>query len=316
MGKGRAKGTVTKSSIVIDFMQMRADWEAKVPSRHDREFDCRIHNGSYNTFASRANPSKLYNGCGTVKMDTYIKWIEASGLDINKYVRDDLDPRDYIIRKTPNKEFEANDTVEEPQIEFTSVLSDVLKYEGVVDSIKPEVDESKIVIFEKPGKKYAHKDPKPANKVRTESNVPMGTTKTKSAPHINIDHSTPRKPGYVRTIKKADAPRRNNKSACAKLNKFTLKMQNFLTHLPIYLCALHLTADDVICATSITNFRDIRDGRAPLQLYDYIVLSEYLMTTYNTTNNSDYKEMFDQVAKCFNDIYISTLYYNDSGDDT
>lgn len=313
---GRAKGTVTKSSIVVDFVMMRYDWEQRVPSRHDREFDCRIHGANYNTFMTKVVASKRKAGLGTTKMGTYMNWIEASGLDINKYVRDDLDPRDYIIDKTPKKEFEANNAVEEPQVEPTSALPDVPKYEGVVDTIKSEVDESKVVIFEKPGKKYAHKDPKPANKVKAESNVPMGTTTTKSTPHITIDHSTPRKPGYVRTIKKADAPRRNNKSACAKLNKFTLKMQNFLTHLPIYLCALHLTADDVICATSITNFRDIRDGRAPLQLYDYIVLSEYLMTTYNTTDNSDYKDMFHQVAKCFNDIYISTLYYTDAAEIT
>lgn len=312
---GRVKGTVTKSSIVVDFAMMRHDWEQRVPSRHDREFDCRIHGANYNTFMTKVVASKRKNGLGTTKMGTYMNWIDASGLDINKYVRDDLDPRDYIIDKTPKKELEAN-TPEEPQVEPTSALPDIPQYGGVVDTIRPEVDESKVVIFEKPGKKYARKHPKPATTVKSESNVPMGTTTTKSTPHIDIDHSTPRKPGYVRTIKKADAPRRNNKSACAKLNKFTLKMQNFLTHLPVYLCALHLTADDVIFATSITNFRDIRDGRAPLQLYDYIVLSEYLMTTYNTTDNSDYKDMFHQVAKCFNDIYVSTLYYTDASEIT
>lgn len=298
---GKAKGTVSKSSIVVDFMQMRADWEAKVPSRHEREFDCRIRNGSYSTFASRAQPSKLYDGCGTTKMETYIKWIEASGLDINKYVRDDLDPRDYIIRKTPKEVAEPSEVPAptEPEVSPNTCTE----------------DEPNVVIFEKPGKKPSQ-NTTPSPKFRSVPNIPIGTTIIRPADSEIPEYVPPKKTGYIRTVKKSEGSKRKNPTATTKFNKLNLKMQRFVTHLPMYLCALHLSADNVICDTSITNFREIRDGKVRIELYDYIVLSDYFVDMYSRCTCEDYKDMFDQVARCFNDIYISTLYYNDSGDDT
>ena len=61
----------------------------------------------------------------------------------------------------------------------------------------------------------------------------------------------------------------------------------------------------------ITYYRDIRDGKTDIKLYEYIVLSEYLMKKYRDCTNLDAKSTFKQIAAVFNDIYVQTLYFND-----
>lgn len=132
------------------------------------------------------------------------------------------------------------------------------------------------------------------------------------------DKSTKSKKSVLSETKSASTVKHNvadnfdNKSfAQATISTFDQKMNSFRIHIPVYMCSLGICTDQVITDTNITYFRDIRDGKTDIKLFEYIVLSEYLMDKYTNCTNSDAKSTFNQIAALFNDIYVKTLYFGD-----
>jgi hypothetical protein len=149
------------------------------------------------------------------------------------------------------------------------------------------------------------KEVMPTNVVKFEKPV-------RKSVNSRLNNSSKPTPTVVRTIKYTDDKKiDHSSSAYVTLNSLEQKMNSFRIRLPIYMCALHISTDNVIADTDITYYRDIRDGKTDIKLYEYIVLSEYLMKKYNACTNSEAKSTFKQIAAVFNDIYVQTLYFND-----
>lgn len=293
MGKyGRVKGAACKSSIVVNIKQLKEDWEHKTPSIKERELDCRLHGFSYTSFAAQCTPSKLKNGCRTVKISTYFRWVEAAGLDVNKYECKDLNPKDYIYRK-PETSTPINSIPENVAVTNVPEPTPALIVDQDVQVVKFE--------FPTPTKKS---NTKPARL----NNHSISDSKLNKPANSNT---------YVRVVKKDDLSRRKVMSVNHKITKLNESMNSFVSHLSIYLCSLNVTIEGATKDTSITRLPDIVSGKSSIQFYEYMILSQYLINLYNAEDTPEnVKVNFDTIAKCFKDIYMNTLYYGDASSNT
>ena len=103
----------------------------------------------------------------------------------------------------------------------------------------------------------------------------------------------------------------NSESTHGIISELSLKMTAFTNHLMMYMCALGISSDDVIADTGITHFRELRDKTTVMALFDYVTLSKYFIEKYGECTDADARDTFKQVAALFNDIYVTTLYFND-----
>lgn len=286
-----AKGKALPNTIVVKILELRADWIAKVPLLATRDAALKKLGSDWKKFQNFCGPSHIIDGRCNMSMDMYFKFIEASGMDYDAYWDSNANPDNFIshtndgrANKNSNATVSNTDSVADSKPE--KVYINVSKQKSTEESSKPkEVMPTNVVKFEKPVRKSVNS---------------------------RLSNSSKPTPTVVRTVKYTDDRKiDHSSSAYVTLNSLEQKMNSFRIRLPIYMCALHISTDNVIADTDITYYRDIRDGKANIKLYEYIVLSEYLMKKYNACTNSEAKSTFKQIAAIFNDIYVQTLYFND-----
>jgi len=322
MSSRSKKGKARPGTVVIDVISLKKDWMAKEPNGKKREAACVAEGTKWKIFSAWCAPSNNIDGHANLSIDNYFKFIRASGLDPDKYEVKGANPDDFIVYRhhlPKSKKSATSDGKSTPESSNPSTSSVNSIADQLPNYPEPACKEPEIVIFEKPGKKSTQNSNKTASYVidkfkpvnisnSSGSTYPNKQNKSNTLTPANTAPSRPTT-GYVRTIKHDEVPNRKKGFNSPAFVRFSQKMKSFSTHLSVYLCSLHLNADNVIFSTSITDFRDIRDGRKELQFYDYIILSDYLLKAYKACEDVDAQKMFDQLATLFDDIYISTLYY-------
>lgn len=295
------RGIARPNTVVVKILDLKRDWVKAMPDPKQREASCIREGVKWSSFTAWCAPSNTIEGRANLSIDMYFKYIQASGLDPDKYEDKDANPNDYIVHRPYKKKSAVNKVASKPSKSISKPsksTSTTPESKAPSTSISIKSSDPTIVIFEKPGK--------PSKKQSVSGGTASKYTANKSSKISDKSGSTT---GYIRTIKHDDVPNRKKADNSAAYVTFNKKMKSFSTHLSIYLCTLHLSADNVIFSTSITDFRDIRDGRKELQFYDYIILSDYLVRVYENCSDISAKKAFDQIAKLFNDIYVETLYY-------
>lgn len=295
------KGKAHPNTIVVKLLELRADWIAKVPLLETRDAALKKVGSDWKKFLNFCGPSHIIDGRCNMSMDMYFKFIEASGMDYDTYWDSNANPDDYIshtnvgrANENSNATESNTDSVADGKPEKVYINVSKQKSTEVSDVKPPELPK-----FPEP------KEVMPTNVVKFEKPV-------RKSVNIRLSNSSKPTPTVVRTVKYTDDKKiDHSSSAYVTLNSLEQKMNSFRIRLPIYMCALHISTDNVIADTDITYYRDIRDGKADIKLYEYIVLSEYLMKKYNACTNSEAKSTFKQIAAVFNDIYVQTLYFND-----
>jgi hypothetical protein len=298
------RGVARPNTVVVKILDLKRDWVKAVPDTKQREAACIREGVKWSSFTAWCAPSNSVNGRANLSIDMYFKYIQASGLDPDKYEDKDANPNDYIVHRSYKKKSTTSkvptDKTTTAKVTTGSPKNTSITPESKTSSTSANTKNSNptIVIFEKPGK---------SSRKQSVSGGVGNKSAVKGSSKIS-DKSTSTT-GYIRTIKHDDVPNRKKADNSAAYVTFNKKMKSFSTHLSIYLCTLHLSADNVIFSTSITDFRDIRDGRKELQFYDYIILSDYLVRAYENCSDISAKKAFDQIANLFGDIYVKTLYY-------
>ena len=307
-------GKARSDTVVVKIIELRNDWKAKEPDTHKRDEALKKEDLSWNKFTAWCAPSNTRDGRTNMRLDMYLKYLKAAGLEAfeDKYWDTEANPSDYIVRhnKTPKKSKPSSRAAKSVKSVKSSngEVKLVLNPTNLPDypEVKKPASEPEVVLFEMPGKKSSA-TPTPT-KSKGVSNPPKATA-TFTAPSVK-KHAAP---GSVRVVKAGECIKKPDKSnVSANYNMLMKKMNSFRLHLSVYLCALHIDANNVIHDTNVTNFIDIRNGKADIQLYDYIVLSDYFLSVFHTCTDKDIRHMFMELAELFNDIYISTLYYNDA----
>lgn len=298
------KGKAHPNTIVVKILQLRADWIAKVPKLSDREDALKRKGSDWKKFNSFCGSAHVINDRVNMSMDKYFMFIEAAGLDYDTYWDSEANPNDYISSTNVNRPSSADK--EDDKASAPSTVANKDKPEKVyINVTKPNPTEASEVKQKELPKPQNTNEVSPANIVKFEKPVRQSVSS-------RLNNSSKPTPTVVRTVKydhnkKID----HSSSAYTTLNSLEQKMNSFRIRLPIYMCALHISTDNVIADTDITYYRDIRDGKADIKLFEYVVLSEYLMKKYNVCTNSEAKSTFKQIAAVFNDIYVQTLYFND-----
>ena len=324
------KGVVKPDTVVVKILEFKNDWKLKEPDGKKRNAACKALGLEWNNFSACASPSNSVNGKYNMGLDKYLLYLKAAGMEDceDKYWDTEADPKESIpFRRRSSKSKKSDNKTTSNLPDYKAKSNKPTEPKKVTPNLPNYLDQDKplgkskepqVVLFEMPGK--SNKKPnKPDNStpVKNFKSVNNPKPKTKELAKFTAPKAPAHAaPGTVRVLKSGDCIKKPNKSDVSpQFNLFMKKMNSFRTHLAVYCTALHLTADDVICVTSVINFREIRDGKAEIQLYDYIVLSEYLIKIYKTANE-DAKIMFRQLADLFNDIYNTTFYFKDtkSGD--
>lgn len=309
------KGQAQPNTIVVKILELRADWIAKVPKVADRDEALRKVNSDWKKFQNFCGASHIINNRCNMSMDMYFKFIEAAGLDYDTYWDSAANPNDYISKAAPsvaNKDKKSTFTdTEVKKKKPEKVYVNVTKSNVVepVDKKITDISASDLKVL--PDYIPVQKET-PAEPAKPTPTVVQLEKPIRSSVANRLSNSSKPTPTVVRTVKYDENKKIDHSSAYSTMNSFDQKMNSFRIHLSVYMCALHIGTDHVIADTDIHYFRDIRDGKADLKLFEYIVLSEYLMKKYNVCTNSEYKSTFRQIAALFNDIYVQTLYFNDA----
>lgn len=239
------KGKARKGTLVIKIKDFQNDWIQSEPDMFKRNEALAALGSSWDKFMCCCSDFRVLDGRTNMFRKNYDIYVQASGLDFDKYVDTDADPADYI----------------QSRIKFVREHGD-----------------------------------NPVN-ITPSSNESVGTriiTKkmASGAKLTKVTHSD------------------NNVELV--LNDMDDKMSSFVTHLPVYMCALHITSEQLIKDTGISYFKKIRDKESNMGLYDYIVISRYLLKRYSECVVKDYSSTFSQIATMFRDIYITSIYFGDS----
>ena len=269
------------NTVVVKILEMKRDWIAAVPDKYERDLALKKVGSSWAKFAAYGSASNVVNSCVNMGIENYYKFIEASGFNSDKYVDTSADAADYIKPYIPGSKKKTHPVVDVP-VETTSPVSSVVEETPVQEADTPSVD----VVSEEPA--------------------------SVDIPAVATDKPIRRR--HTRTRQK------NTKVSLVKLNKITStdilsdmsdKMSSFVSHLTLYMCSLGLSAEDVVNATGLTYFYNIQKKTAQLALFDYIAISKYFIQSYLECKDPDMKNTFSQIAGMFNDIYVTTLYFND-----
>lgn len=266
------------NTVVVKILDMKRDWMTAVPDKYERELALRKVGSSWAKFAAYGSASNVVNSCVNMGIENYYKFIEASGFDSDKYVDKSADAADYI---KPYRSDSKKKTVPVEDVPVESELSVVSEPEA---ASVPDTDTPKLSLDVVSTDTPEVVEVKPVRRRRTR-------TKQKNT--------------------KASLVKLNKVSSADILSDMSTKMVSFVSHLKLYMCALGVSSDDVIAATGLTYFRDIQKKNAQLALFDYIAISKYFIQCYLTSRDSDVRDTFKQIAEMFNDIYVTTLYFND-----
>lgn len=266
------------NTVVVKILDMKRDWVAAVPDKYERELALRKVGSSWAKFAAYGSASNVVNSCVNMGIENYYKFIEASGFDSDKYVEKSADAADYI------KPYRSNSKKKLISVEDVPVEAELSIVPEPEAALVPNTDTPKLSLD------VASADTPEVVEVKT---VRRRRTRTKQK------------------NTKASLVKLNKVSSADILSNMSDKMASFVSHLTLYMCSLGLSVEDVINATGLTYFYNIQKKTAQLALFDYIAISKYFIQSYLECKDPDMKNTFSQIAGMFNDIYVTTLYFND-----
>ena len=97
-----------------------------------------------------------------------------------------------------------------------------------------------------------------------------------------------------------------------KTSKFALNISSFKTHMEIYRKLLGIHTSTLVDDYGIKNYADIESGKDSLSVSTYFTLCQIFLAEYDKLLSSPLKTAFEDLAKTYNDIYVSIVYFGDT----
>lgn len=102
------------------------------------------------------------------------------------------------------------------------------------------------------------------------------------------------------------------KPKSAITTQFALNISSFRSHMEIYRKLLGIHTSTLTDDYNIKNYTDIESGKDGLSVSTYFTLCQIFLAEYDKLLTSPLKTAFEDLAKTYNDIYVSIVYFGDS----